>query len=345
MPKLFFLFSGEHKTLPFAELKSILEAEGKSYEELQTLPQVMQLDSSVDAVGAVKERAALTRICCKQLFCCGASRGEIIKTAQSVSFDSVLEQDESFAVRVHRVGEAARNLAVMDLERKLGELVLNMVKGSKVNLRRPQKTLFGTITDDVFFLGLKLAEISPTPFMERQPRKRPFFHPSAMPAKLARCMVNLARPRSGDMLVDPFCGTGTFLVEAGLLGCRVLGFDAKKHMLKGCLQNLRFFSVKPEGVAVADAKHLPFAKVDCIVTDPPYGRSSSTLGYTTEQIVQDFLTEATDALARGQRICIAAPKTVPISGMTEMLNLEHVQSHLVYVHRSLTRKIAVLEKA
>lgn len=345
MPPIFFLLSGEHETLPFAELKAILETESIAYKELQTLPQVLRLDTGVDAVKPVKRRAALTRVCCREIFCCQASYAEIVKTMQAVSLDNLLQPHESFAVRIRRVGEAAPNLIGMDLERKLGEMILIKVKGAKVNLTQPQKTFFGTITDSSFLFGLKLAEISPTPFMQRRPRKRVFFHPSAMPAKLARCMVNLARPQRGDLSLDPFCGTGSFLIEAGLIGCRVLGFDAKKHMVKGSLRNLRFFKIEYEGVAVADAKHLPLTKVDCIVTDPPYGRSASTMGYTTEQIIQDFLKTSADKIVKQQRICIAAPKTIHISEIAETLGLRHVQSHFVYVHRSLTREIAVLEKA
>ncbi len=312
---------------------------------MQTLTQVLRLNTTVDAIKTVKAKAALTRICCRELLICRASLVEIVKTTQSVSLETLLQPAESFVVRVRRIGETARNLDSMALERKLGELILNKVKEAKVNLNNPQKTFFGTITDDNFLLGLKLAEISPTPFMERRPRKRPFFHPSAMPAKLARCMVNLAKPKKGDLLLDPFCGTGSFLVEAGLLGCRVLGFDAKRHMVRGSLRNLRFFNIEYDGLAVADAKHLPLKKVDCIVTDPPYGRSASTMGFTTKQIIRDFLAMSSDRIGRGQRICMAAPKTVQVDGIAEELGLKHVQSHFVYVHRSLTREIAVLEKA
>lgn len=344
MPLLFFLLSGEHKTLPFAELKAILETEGIVYKEMKILSQVLRLNTATDAVEVVKRRAALTRICCKELFFCKPSFTEIVKAMQHVMLDNLLQPDESFVVRVRRVGEAARNLVGMDLERKLGELIINKIKGTKVNLKQPQKTFFGTITDNNFLFGLKLAEISPTPFMQRRPRKRPFFHPSAMPAKLARCMVNLARPKKGDLLIDPFCGTGSFLIEAGLLDCRVLGFDAKKRMVRGSLRNLKFFNIEYEGLAVADAKYLPLKGVDCIVTDPPYGRSASTMGHTTKQIIQDFLAISSDRITKRKRICIAAPKMVNVGDMAKTLGLKHVQSHFVYVHRSLTREIAVLEK-
>lgn len=344
MPRFFLLLSGEHRTLPFAESKAILEAERVAFEELETYPQILQLEASFDAIEAIKKRAALTRVCCRELFHCKTSFTEIVKTMGSTSFDDFLHDDETFAVRIRRVGESARHLEGMTIERKLGELILNDVKRAKVNLRHPKRIFYGVMTGNHFFLGVKVAEIPPTPFVQRRPRKRPFFHPSAMPAKLARCMVNLTRARKDELVLDPFCGTGTFLVEASLIGCRVIGFDTKRQMVKGSLQNLKFFKREAEGVAVADAKQMPLVNVDCIVTDPPYGRSASTMGYTTKEIVQDFLETVNEKIAKQQRICISVPRTINIDEIAEKSNLKHVQSHFVYVHRSLTREVAVLEK-
>jgi len=190
---------------------------------------------------------------------------------------------------------------------------------------------------------LKMAEILPKPFVERRPRKRPFFHPTAMPAKLARCMVNLAQPKRGDLVLDPFCGTASILVEAWLIGCRVIGFDVQPRMVRGSLQNLLHYGVKTDGIVVADARHLPVAKVDCIVTDPPYGRSATTLGWSSRQIVEDFLSAVNDMLPRGRRICMASPKSVRIGKIGKELGFKHIESHFMYVHRSLTREIAIFE--
>jgi len=46
----------------------------------------------------------------------------------------------------------------------------------------------------------------------------------------------------------------------------------------------------------------------------------------------------------GQRICIAAPKTLNIKATGEALGFRQVESHFAYVHRTLTREIAVFEK-
>jgi len=342
--ELFFLLSGEHPTLPLSELESILDAEGHTYRILERLTQVLRVEASVDSLKSVSSRSAMTRVCCLELFSCDAVLAEIVENMRSASLEGFIEQGESFAARVRRIRGATPHLVGVELERKLGELILNKVRKTKVNLMAPQKIFFGILTDNRFVFGLKMAEISPKPFVERKPRKRPFFHPTAMPAKLARCMVNLAQPRARDLVVDPFCGTASILVEAWFLGCRVLGFDVQPRMVGGSLRNLLHYGAKPEGVVVADARHLPVAKVDCVVTDPPYGRSATTLGQSTQKIIEDFLSAIRGMLPKGRRICIACPKSIEIGRIGEELGLRHTGSHFVYVHRSLTREIAVFER-
>ena len=343
MAKLFFLVSGEHQTLPVSEVQAILEAEGIKYRILENLTQVLRLEVDPNSVEPIKFRSALTRVCCREIFNCEANISEILANISSGSMEEFIEGD-SFAVRVRRVKGVTPELVRVELERKLGEQILKTVKTSRVNLSNPQKTFFGVLTDKRFIFGLKTAEIIPKPFSERRPRRRPFFHPTAMPAKLARVMVNLAQPNKGDLVLDPFCGTGGMLVEAGLIGCRVLGFDAKPHMLRGGLKNLLHYGINLEGVAIADARYPPVAKVDCIVTDPPYGRSASTLGASTIRIVEDFLSAVGDKIPRGRRICMASPKTIRIADSGEKAGFKHLESHFVYVHRSLTREIVVFER-
>jgi tRNA (guanine10-N2)-dimethyltransferase len=157
-------------------------------------------------------------------------------------------------------------------------------------------------------------------------------------------MVNLAHGKAEGLVLDPFCGTGTSLIEASYVGCRVVGVDAQRRMVLGARKNLRFFNISAEGIMLADARKLPLFKVDCVVTDPPYGRSSSTLKSTTKQLIQDVLASSLEILGVGQRICIASPKTLDISRLGIQLGYRYVESHFAYVHRTLTREIAVFEK-
>ena len=91
----------------------------------------------------------------------------------------------------------------------------------------------------------------------------------------------------------------------------MLGFDVQRRMAEGTRKNLGHFGVVAEGVVVADSRRLPLTHVDRVVSDPPYGKSASTLG---------------------------------IVGVGEALGYRHVESHFAYVHGTLTREIAVFEK-
>lgn len=343
MAKLFFLISGEHETLPVSEVQAILKAENIDYRIIEKLTQVLRLEADLQSIDAIRFRSALTRVCCKEIFNCEASLPEILAKISSDILEHFIE-NESFAVRVRRVKGATPEINRVKLEGELGGQLLETSKTSRVDLKKPQKTFFGVLADNRFIFGLKLAEIIPKPFSERGPRRKPFFHPTAMPAKLSRTMVNLAQPKRGDLLLDPFCGTGGMLVEAGLMGCRVVGFDAKPHMLRGGLKNLKHFGTEFEGLIIADARYPPITSVNCIATDPPYGRSASTLGTNTRLIVEDFLSAVCDILPRCAKICMASPETIRIGETAEAAGFKHLESHFVYVHGSLTREIVVFER-
>jgi len=344
VPKLFFLLSGEHATLPFSEVKAVLQAEGHRYRIVGQLKQVLRLDADVECIESIVRRAALTRACCVEVLSVRAERAEILRRIRSTPLNEHVRKGTSFVVRVRRIGESAPGINSVDLEQEIGAVILDKVEGVRVRLTDSDVTFLGILTEDVFVFGRRLAEIPAKPFVERRPRQRPFFHPSAMPSKLARCMVNLAQARVGDVALDPFCGTASFLIEAGLIGCGLVGFDVQWRMVRGSLRNLSHYGVEPEGVLRADARFPPIRRADCIVTDPPYGRSAKTLGRDVGDIVRHFLSTAKDLVSSGRRVCVAFPRGVEVSSVAGGLGFKVVESHYVYVHRSLTREVAVLER-
>jgi tRNA (guanine10-N2)-dimethyltransferase len=342
---LFFVLSGEHPDLPVSELKAILETEGYPYQTIEKLDQVFRIQSDPKCAEALKRRAAFTRLAATELFICEAKLTTIIKTLQQTHLKEVLAENQTFVVRIKHVGTHSAEIDGMKLEQKLGEVILHKNPNTRVKLRNSEKTFLGVLTSGKLVFGLKLAEIPARPFVERRPRKKPFFHPSAMPAKLGRCMINLAKPREGELVFDPFSGTGGILIEAAFIGCRILGSDIKRRMVKGTIKNLTHFKIDAEGIMLADARKPPIRKTDCMVCDPPYGRSSTTMKSTTEQIVTEVLPAVHPLLERGKRICIATPKTLNIQRIAKQSGYRHVESHFVYIHRTLTREIAVFEKA
>ncbi len=344
MAKLFFLISGEFESLSFSELKAILEAEGFSYTVTEKLDQTVRVEADIESVKQVYRRSGYTRICGLELFICDATDEAITETANNTDFKAVLAEGETFEVRIRRIKEYTTKEATMHHERLMGTLILQNTPHVKVNLRKPDKSFYGILTSNKFIFGLKLAEIIPKPFVERRARKKPFFHPSAMNAKLARCMVNLAHAHEGDYVLDPFCGTGSTAIEATLIGCKAIGMDVQRRMADGAKRNLKHFGLTAEAIIIADARKLPFAKVDCVVTDPPYGRSATTMKSNTKAIVEGVLASAHGLLCKGQRICIASPKTLGIKQIGKKLGYRHIESHFAYVHRTLTREVAVFEK-
>ncbi len=357
MAKLFFLLSGESETLPISEVKAILEAEGFIYSNLSTFDQTLRLEADPNCVGSVQVRAAFTRLCALELFTSEATEDQAVQATSTTDFAAVLKPGESFSVRINRIKQyAEQDINTMRLEGKLGKAILQRAPQAKVNLKSPDKTFIGIVTNNQLVFGLKLTEIQTKTFSERRPRKKPFFHPSAMPSKLARCMINLAHAKPESLLLDPFCGTGTSLIEGTYIGCRAVGVDAQRRMILGCQKNLSHFNISAEGLIWADARHLPIFKVDCVVTDPPYGRSSSTLKSTTKQLVQEVLASTHELLGIGQRICIALPimgdgkgktnqMSADVAGLVAQLGFKNVESHKVFVHRTLTREIMVYEKS
>ena len=86
MPKLFFLLSGENESLPAAEVKAILEAEGYSYANTSEFDQILRLESELESVQVVQVRSAYTRVCALELFVSNANMTDIAKAASKTDF-------------------------------------------------------------------------------------------------------------------------------------------------------------------------------------------------------------------------------------------------------------------
>ncbi|MEK7458708.1 MAG: hypothetical protein AAB612_04495 [Patescibacteria group bacterium] len=109
-----------------------------------------------------------------------------------------------------------------------------------------------------------------------------------IPPKLARTMINLAvgenDPKSITVF-DPFCGTGTILMEGLMVGVTVMGSDLDSTAVHGAGQNLQWL-VKEYGVpeparlSIQDAVRVSLqetgSKIDCIVTEPFLGKPNPT---------------------------------------------------------------------
>ena len=105
-----------------------------------------------------------------------------------------------------------------------------------------------------------------------------------IPPKLAQMMLNIGiQGRTSKVLLDPFCGSGTMLMEAMLLGVRdVIGSDVSDKAVKNTQKNLEWIQERSNltrknlfEVRVRDVSRLSrFVKkesIDVIVTEPYLG--------------------------------------------------------------------------
>src|SRR5207249_4604363 len=126
------------------------------------------------------------------------------------------------------------------------------------------------------YLCRRLAAIDRRAFEARKVGERSFVQPISLHPRFARALVNLSRVRDGGTLLDPFCGTGGILLEAGLVGAQVIGGDVRADMVEGCRAMLRGFGIDARLLA-ADVGAIPEAvgQVGAVAMDPPYGRAAT----------------------------------------------------------------------
>lgn len=339
--ELFFYVSGEHETLPYAEVTAILEAEGFQFKKKIVLPRLLCIESELNCLSTVTKKSGLIKTCGVIILKCLANKGAILHAMEEVDYDDLIKSGQTFSVKIKKIMRP--EIDVSGLEKALGRTILSKLKGIRVNLRNPDVFLFGLIYQNFFILGKRIYK-SPKDFLKRKPEHRPFSHPSSMLPKLARVMVNLARVSIDSLVLDPFCGAGAILIEAGLMGCKILGSEINSTMLRGAKRNLSHFGISWTGMVCSDARRLAFKGIDSIVTDPPYGRASSTHGVSIRKLVSDFLVQAFNVLPIGGHVVIALPDTLKISEISNSLGYVNVENHFIREHKSLTREISVIQK-
>ncbi|ACX73307.1 putative RNA methylase [Methanocaldococcus vulcanius M7] len=347
-----YVLSGEHEEIPIEELKALLE--------------IYNYKGKIEKVGryAITENTPSKKI---------VSRGGYIDEGHKIVFEfkfsekeyedenklidkfiSIFEENveipsedlnssKSFAVRVLKLhkDEFTKKLNSLKIEREIGRIIKTKTN-AKVNLENPDVLIRVVILKDRFFVSTMLAKRDREYFQKNRPHLRKYFHPGCMLPKLARAMVNLARVKENDIILDPFCGTGGFLIEAGLIGAKLIGCDIDWRMASGTKINLEEYNLLDKIIKIErlDAKHVDkllknvgIEKVDAIITDPPYGISTAKKGE-----IEEILKILPNFIKKGGYFVFAYPKKVD-------LDMELKGIYKVYIHKKLIRHIHVYKRS
>ncbi len=157
-----------------------------------------------------------------------------------------------------------------------------------------------------------------------------------LPPKLARIMINLAgAPQSGTIL-DPFCGSGTILTEATLMGFdNLIGSDISGKAVEDAKRNMEWTTEKTKSkksrarIILADArtisKQAEPGSIDAVVTEPYLGPQrgryeARSVARELEGLYTEAIKESFKVLKAGGRAVMAWPlfRDARNSGLTEL---------------------------
>ncbi len=179
------------------------------------------------------------------------------------------------------------------------------------------------ISESVVYAGYTVKLINPEQFKQKD-QARTAVSIEAMSPRLAKILINLAGLKQESFMLDPFCGIGTVLVEATLLGINVVGTDINENKINAARQNVKAITSKTVPVIKADATKLAEiqaglmqnAKFDAIVTEPYLGpllrhlpsyKQAKLFKQKLEKLYNAFLDQAAKLLKQKAKLVMIVP--------------------------------------
>ncbi len=329
MHKYFFLVSGEAVDLAKAELESLVQMiDPQSIVEWHDRLAIAECEPS--PVHLVLSRAALVKQAGEVIAICSMNEGE------EIDFRNHIRSCDTFCVRSQNRSFHSRK----DVERRVGNWIRQQTN-AQVSLKSPVVRVFVFDLTDCMVVCKAVRSNVWKELKDRSSRKKPFFHPSMMNSTLARVMCNMAQVRPEEIVVDPFCGGGGIICEAASLGAKVIGIDLNRELIRGAADNLKWLGTANTSLLIGDSRCLPLSRVDCIVSDPPYGHASSTLGEDAVDLVEKLLIQIGQILSRDGRICLCGSTEMGLGDILENKGYTLAHRVNVRVHKSLTREVVV----
>lgn len=190
-----------------------------------------------------------------------------------------MEKAKRFRVTSQRTGE--HEFGSMDAQRVAGAALVERY-GTAVDLEHFDTEVRVDAMGDTWLIGVQLTRDSldkryPWVYRPRVTLRTTVAYGMLRLAGIAPAPDDAA-PNSGPTVLDPFCGSGTILIEAADIhpGIRCFGVDREPEAVEGAIANARAAGVDArievrEGDARDIAAAYPVGSVDALVTNPPFG--------------------------------------------------------------------------
>ncbi len=318
--------SGESEELARAEALSVSRIIDPEASLIKSDIRSVIIDGDFDT-SQLTERIALAWSASHHIF--SGQEKELVSMIETIELSG-----NTFRVKTKRLGNQSPDKG-QSLSGKIGQILACRYK---VDLDNPEVEVRILMANKIH-AGILIGEIDRSSFEARKSEHRPFSHPISLHPRLARALVNITGIKPSQTLLDPFCGTSGILLEAGLIGCRILGGDIDQRMVDGSIENLKHYGINEPDIRKIDISNWS-EQVDAIATDPPYGRSASTGKEEIESLYKRAFEMSQSILKPGGKLAIVLPdeKHAELSSM----ELEMIQP--VRVHRSLTRYFCLFRK-
>jgi len=317
-----FLLSKDNLKLAKAEAESLI-GKGCSSDE-----DILLVKKEEITLNLLAKRLAYTKLIFQELFQSGYE--DLEKNMEKFDWQKIY--DANFVIR--KIGCNSKKLKD---EGEYAKFVWRKVKNPKVDLKYA-KTRITLLCGKKVYACLLLAETDKS-YLSRKAHLRPSLHPTSLSPKLAKAMINLSGAVKGDVIADPFCGSGGILIEAGLMLIRTIGIDISKKMLKMCEKNLEHYKVKNFKLMEADTTKTRL-NADYAVTDLPYGRGSRVTE-DLEDLYLNFLKNMKSWKIKKAVVCF--PDFVDYKKIIKQSSFKIENEFEEYLHKSLKKKVVVVK--
>lgn len=314
MPESFFVLSKEYLELAIDEIIAISKMYDR-FVKIRVISNLVIIQSKTNW-SKISRRASFVK-----------TSGQILRKMSGLFLDEsnfeVLKNAKTFVCRI--INLSSNQFNISELESSMGDMI-SKFSHATVRLENPDITVYLIFTNKENFFGFS-KQIK----KENKPKKIKN-HPHQLDWRLTRIMINLIGLKEGETVCDPFCGTGTTLLEAESMGIHAIGFDFDDKMCEISKENLKGNGYKPK---IFKSDFREFVKIsekfDGIVTDLPYGRASK-VSEEPEEILKKFFS----IIPKRKRVAIMYKKE-----LDKNLNLEGTKKYRIYRHKSLTRTILI----
>lgn len=321
----YFILRGNNEYLARGELRALLEI----YDPLASLKcytMICLSTTTISVAGKIMRRAGFIK-----------EAGAIVDTYNAYSptdVEGAALMVEDKTVHVSNLKSTVSNSVIKRFLSKAG--LKQGFRGA-----REYRLIF---SDGLAILGEKMY-VNDLNKLVKDSISRPFKRSIALKPDVSRALINLTRAREGDIVLDPFAGTGSILIEAWRIGIFSLGVDLDYELTKGMEENLKYFRT-PSIVVLGDSRYLTFREVDHVATDLPYGRGASTHGVEIKRVYSDFMANLSNYLSPSGYACFMTPIWLEeyVDELISRHELKLTERYYDYVHGSLTRTINVVRR-